>query len=54
MIPTWSESYDQGFALQNGGFYLDINDYVDLTTRGDIYTKGGWGIENGVWLYQEI
>ncbi|MEN8125247.1 MAG: putative LPS assembly protein LptD [Bacteroidota bacterium] len=44
LIPTWGENSNQGFFLQNGGYYFAINDYVDLAVLGDIYTNGSWGI----------
>ncbi len=44
LIPTWGENRNQGFFLQNGGYYFAINDYVDLALLGDIYTNGSWGI----------
>jgi len=43
-IPSWSENSRQGFSLQNGGYYFAINDYVDLTVLGDVYTNGSWGL----------
>ena len=43
-IPSWSENSAQGFSLQNGGYYFAINDYVDLTVLGDVYTNGSWGL----------
>ena len=44
LIPTWGENRNQGYFLQNGGYYFAINDYVDLAILGDIYTNGSWGI----------
>ncbi len=44
LIPTWGENQNQGFFLQNGGYYFNINDYVDLAVLADIYTNGSWGI----------
>ena len=29
-LPSWGENSDQGFFLQNLGYYFAINDYVDL------------------------
>ncbi|MDE6444736.1 MAG: LPS-assembly protein LptD, partial [Muribaculaceae bacterium] len=36
--------YNRGFYLRDGGYYFAINDNVDLALRGEIYTKGSWGI----------
>ena len=44
-IPLYGESSNQGFFLKNGGYYFAINDYVDLSIIGDIYTKGSWNIK---------
>ncbi|MDB0599908.1 putative LPS assembly protein LptD [Tenacibaculum maritimum] len=44
IIPSWGENDRQGFFLQNGGYYFSINDYVDLTVLGDLYTNGSWGL----------
>lgn len=44
LMPTWGENNQQGYFLQNGGYYLAINDYVDLAILGDVYTNGSWGI----------
>ncbi len=43
IIPTWGDSNQQGYFFQNGGYYFAINDYLDLTLLGDIYTNGSWG-----------
>lgn len=42
IFPTYGESANKGFFLRNGGYYFAINDYMDLSLRGDIYTKGSW------------
>jgi lipopolysaccharide assembly outer membrane protein LptD (OstA) len=44
IMPTWGENNQQGFFLQNGGYYFALNDYVDLAVLGDLYTNGSWGI----------
>lgn len=43
IIPTWGEANNQGYFLQNGGYYLAFNDYLDISLMGDIYTNGSWG-----------
>lgn len=42
IIPTWGESTNRGFYFEKGGYYWGINDFIDLTFQGDIYTRGGW------------
>jgi hypothetical protein len=44
ILPQYGFRQNQGFALTGGGYYIPINEYVDLTLKGDIYTLGGWGI----------
>jgi len=44
IFPTWGQNNNQGYFLQNGGYYIAINDYVDLSLIGDIYTNGSWGL----------
>ncbi|GAB4311872.1 MAG: putative LPS assembly protein LptD [Bacteroidales bacterium] len=45
VIPTWGESTSRGFYFENGGYYLAINDYMDLKLVGDIYTLGSWAVK---------
>jgi lipopolysaccharide export system protein LptA len=42
LVPAPGESNSQGFFLQNGGYYFGFSDKVDLTIRGDIYSKGSY------------
>ena len=42
-MPTFGSDPDRGYFLQNGGYYVPINDYVDLTLTGDLYTNGSYG-----------
>ncbi len=45
LIPSYGEAANRGFFLENGGYYFGINDYVDLALRGDIYSRGSWGVK---------
>lgn len=45
IIPTYGSSRYRGYFLQNGGFYWAASDYFDLTLTGDVYTKGGYGLQ---------
>ena len=45
IIPTYGESANRGFYLENGGYYWAISDNYDLQILGDIYTRGSWGIK---------
>lgn len=44
IMPTYGDEMARGFYLRDGGYYLAINDKVDLKVLGEIYTKGSWGI----------
>ncbi|MDO7171254.1 putative LPS assembly protein LptD [Mariniflexile sp. AS56] len=44
IIPSFGEQNERGYFLQNGGYYLAINDYVDLAVLGDYYTNGSYGM----------
>lgn len=44
LIPEFGEETNRGFFLRKGGYYWAINDYMDLTVLGDIYSKGSWGL----------
>lgn len=44
IMPSYGDEMERGFYLHNGGYYLAINDYVDLALTGEIYTKGSWGL----------
>lgn len=44
LIPTFGENNNQGYFLQNGGYYLALSDYYDLAVTGDYYTNGSYGL----------
>lgn len=44
IFPTFTQDPRRGFAIQNGGYYLPINDYVDFSIMGDFFTNGSYGI----------
>ncbi len=44
ILPSWGQNTNQGFFLQNGGYYIPINDYVDLELTGDLYSNGSYGV----------
>jgi lipopolysaccharide assembly outer membrane protein LptD (OstA) len=45
VIPTYGESTQRGFYLENGGYYAAINEYLDLKLVGDIYSLGSWAVK---------
>lgn len=44
ILPTPGESNQQGYFLQNGGYYFALSDYYDLAVLGDYYTNGSYGL----------
>lgn len=42
--PSFDTDFTRGYGLVNGGYYFAINDYVDLSVKGDVYTRGTWGV----------
>ena len=45
ILPKYSESRTLGYSLRDGGYYFVINDYIDLSMLGTIYTNGTWLID---------
>lgn len=45
ILPTYGESNNRGFYLENGGYYWAINEHIDFKIMGDIYTRGSWAIK---------
>jgi len=42
LMPTYGESTNRGFFLENGGYYLGLGEHFDLALRGTIYSRGSW------------
>lgn len=42
--PTFANNGSSGLGLEGLGYYHVFNDYWDLTTRGNIYTYGGYQV----------
>ncbi len=45
IVPSYGEERRRGFFLRGGGYFFDISDYVKLAVRGDLYSKGGYGVD---------
>lgn len=53
--PQYGEENERGFFLRDGGIYLGLSDYVDLSIRGSFYSKGSWDVRthlNYAWRYR--
>ncbi len=42
IFPEIGEETSKGFFVRNGGYYFALNDYIDITATGGIYTLGSW------------
>lgn len=55
IMPTYGADMTKGLYLREGGYYFAINDYVDLALKGEIFTKGTWGVSGSskyAWRYK--
>ncbi|WP_421919064.1 putative LPS assembly protein LptD [Marinifilum sp.] len=43
IVPSYGEEQRRGFNLRGGGYYWAINEYMDLSVTGDIFSNGSWG-----------
>ncbi len=43
IFPTFGESNQRGYYLQNMGYYLPFGDFLDVNLTGDYYTNGSYG-----------
>jgi lipopolysaccharide assembly outer membrane protein LptD (OstA) len=44
LLPSYNDSNNRGFSLQNGGYYFALSDHYDLTLLGDYYTNGSYAL----------
>jgi len=45
LVPTYGEEQNRGFFLRDGGYYWAAGDYFDLAVKGELYSKGSWGVQ---------
>ncbi len=45
MMPTYGEEKTRGLYLRDLGYYVVINDHIDVALTGDIYSYGSWALE---------
>jgi len=53
ILPTYTIEEQRGLGLLNGGYYFYINDYVDLLTQANVYTKGSYAL-SGMSDYDDL
>ncbi len=44
IVPSYGEERRRGFFLKGGGYFFDISEYVKTKLTGDLYSKGGYGV----------
>jgi hypothetical protein len=44
LMPEYGEENNRGFFLRNGGYFLAVNDKINTSIVGDIYSRGSWGL----------
>ena len=52
IFPSYGESANLGFFLKDGGYYFTLSEKADLSLKGDIYSKGSWGVKS-LFRYKE-
>lgn len=45
LMPSYGWMNGRGYYLKDGGYYFAINDLLDLSLRGEIYTNLSWALE---------
>ena len=46
IVPSYGNGGQQGYFLNDIGFYMPVNDNIDTKFLGDIYSRGSWGLSN--------
>ncbi len=44
LLPSFTTSQDFGLGLEGLGYYKVVNDNIDITTRVNLYSYGGWNL----------
>lgn len=42
IVPSFNESRERGYSLQNGGYYFSLSEYFNLALTGDYFTNGSF------------
>jgi len=45
LIPSYGYTENRGYNLTDGGYYWGLGPHMDLALRGDIYSRGSWGLK---------
>ena len=44
LIPTYGYTENRGYHLKDGGYYWGLGPHADLSIRGEIFSRGSWGL----------
>lgn len=44
LFPKIGQENERGYSLTEGGYYFALNDYFDLTLKGNVYSNGTWSL----------
>jgi hypothetical protein len=53
LMPKPHYESGRGYALTDGGYYFAVNDYFDLTFKGNLFTNGSW-LTNAATTYNKL
>ncbi len=42
LFPRIGEERERGYSISDGGYYFAINNYIDLSLKGNVYANGSW------------
>ncbi len=45
LIPSYGYTENRGYNLTDGGYYWGLGEHMDLALRGDIFSRGSWGVK---------
>ncbi|MCK5856503.1 MAG: LPS-assembly protein LptD [Bacteroidales bacterium] len=45
LFPSYGYTENRGYNLTDGGYYWGLGPNMDLALRGDIYSRGSWGLK---------
>lgn len=48
ILPTFGEDSKLGFYIRGLGYYIALNDYMDATTTGTLYSKGSYELNETI------
>jgi hypothetical protein len=48
ILPTFGEDAKLGFYLRNLGYYIGLNDNIDVTTMASLYSKGSYELSSNI------